>query len=376
MDGIVFDFATSADLDAIAQLASASLLKTEAPSKTGFLVSKYTRADYEIYLRDQLDEKKRHRNRKTTWLLVAKSSDGFLGFMLAFLGDYATKLPGSEGLRFANRESAHTILDMLGKHVPFVIIKQICIDPKHRKAGIGRDFYNYFYSELCPEQVTHSFAAIVADPENSPSEEFHKVMGFARTLQSRSRQCGSAATYLNFIWHRPVKPHFVSTNSHRTLDREISSIRDGRNEAQKLYLHEDNLNWRKNSFLIVLLFAQIAAESAIINRWVSNPSLPAFYLTLTAIAGTIGMLSVWLCSDMIKSGRLFMASHKATTKILEAQLAIKDPGYLAPVWVVPTVSKSVTIIGMLTTIAKTISIIVALGPIFFYAILKMAQWAS
>ncbi|MBI4724613.1 MAG: GNAT family N-acetyltransferase [Rhodomicrobium sp.] len=313
MGDISFNFATSFDLEEILNIASKSSLNNEQPAGTGFLISQYTLDDYNEFLLDQENEKENDKNKKTIWLMAAKTRDGMcVGFLLAYLGVYATGKRRNGKPRVADGDTSLIVFDMLGKHVPFVIIKQLCIEPEYRRKGIGKAFYNFFYTEICPDRLSHSFAAIVAAPRNNASEAFHKAMGFTRTLQSCSKQSRDEATYSNFIWHKPVNPYIVTSNILEHKDRNVDVIRDSHNKAQELYLHEDNLNWKKKSFRSLLLFAQIAAEWSIILRWISDVQFSWFYLVSILIAGGVGFAAVWLCVEMINSGRMFMANHKAT----------------------------------------------------------------
>jgi L-amino acid N-acyltransferase YncA len=56
----------------------------------------------------------------------------------------------------------------------FVIIKQICIDPKQHHKGYGTLLYSFLMNKV----KQNIFAAIVLQPINQVSINFHKKMGF------------------------------------------------------------------------------------------------------------------------------------------------------------------------------------------------------
>lgn len=63
---------------------------------------------------------------------------------------------------------------------PFVILKQICIGKTKLKKGYGRKLYEYLFQQT---KQTPVLAAIVLDPYNAVSIEFHEKLGFNKLFE-------------------------------------------------------------------------------------------------------------------------------------------------------------------------------------------------
>jgi len=361
MCDITIERATKKDIDQIMRIAEESRLGEMQNNELGFLVSAYDRNVYA----DFISESQKHRSgARHVWLLVAKDIVGdCVGFLLAYDSDFIKSKRTSGAGVFGSMDSSFTISNMLGSLVPFVVIKQVAVTQSQRRQGVGRRLYENFFDAECPEGIGNAFAAIVVDPENAVSEGFHASLGFLSTLQSSSRQIGNSRIFTNQVWHRPTKPNISKFRVNDKNQISADNLNANLENAYTLYMHEDDLNWKKMSFMVILLFAQIAAywaiaESAFNNKESIESSL-LFYADCSAVVvlAAVGFLSINMLIKMIDSGRVFMATHKGNAKIMEAQLRMRNPNYIPIIWGVPAVSNTVRFLKYLPRWALFISVI-------------------
>jgi ribosomal protein S18 acetylase RimI-like enzyme len=147
--------ATSSDLGHIHHLAEAHALNREdIRHATGFLVSTYSLSDYE------------HLLAQAEYFYVAESDSRIVGFIVAYsekfvVGDFPT-----------TRLEAYT-----GPH--FIVIKQVCVDTREARRGTGSKLYRHLMNETLSSPLV---AAIVLQPENRVSINFHRKLGFRQLL--------------------------------------------------------------------------------------------------------------------------------------------------------------------------------------------------
>ncbi|CAJ1938985.1 unnamed protein product [Cylindrotheca closterium] len=152
----------ASDLEQLAQSVSLKNLNKSNHVKDGFLVSGFEAKEYSKFSRD------------AEHFLVLHVRGELVGFLLAY---------GSEKITQGEELNMHIKTTMCDK---FVLIKQICISPhhKHRRKGYASILYKELYA-----RTTHYYeheggltraiyAAIVKEPANPASLEFHTKMGF------------------------------------------------------------------------------------------------------------------------------------------------------------------------------------------------------
>ena len=93
-----------------------------------------------------------------------------------------------------------------------------------------------------------------------------------------------------------------------------------KNTAISLYNHEDNLNWTKFGMLISFMMALFAAFSFIWEK--GNETI---YLIMGVTIIIFGFLINYIFSEKIKSGLMFMQSHKEKAKHFEGKLYWLNP---------------------------------------------------
>ena len=143
-------------LSEIADLARANRLDSlneETAAECGFLVSGYDLADYKDFL-----EQAGH-------FYVMVDGNIVLGFVLGFASRNIT----------ANEWVGTQLRTRLGRD--FVLIKQVCIAADQTSRGFATQLYDHLIREAPDRPIV---GAIVADPPNRRSTQFHKKLGFRK----------------------------------------------------------------------------------------------------------------------------------------------------------------------------------------------------
>lgn len=157
----------------IAHLAETNKLKVMPPDvapELGFLVSEFRESDY------------RHFLTHAEYFYVLLDNEAVVGFLLAYSRQH---IPPDDllGSLLKDRYSE-----------PFVVIKQICIAAGSISRGLATGLYEHLLSQApdCP-----LFAAVVLDPPNVRSINFHEKMGFEKVLEVKPRD-----GMLRGVWRR------------------------------------------------------------------------------------------------------------------------------------------------------------------------------
>jgi predicted GNAT superfamily acetyltransferase len=124
---------------------------SESLSREGFLVSDFTRDQYEGLVR------------QSDHAFVAASEHDVVGFLLGYRGDQA---------RLFDDYVATTLAPELAS---FVVAKQIAVDPANTNRGVGRRLYRFLMARLGGRSL---IAATVDDPPNNRSRALHRGLGF------------------------------------------------------------------------------------------------------------------------------------------------------------------------------------------------------
>ncbi len=304
--------ARNTDLNAVEAIAKTLTLK-DGEERDSFLVSNFSRAEYERFLKD----------RDVTFLVATGSGDVPCAFLIAYGCAYSKKLPEDR--------SEAVILAAVAPECDFVVIKQVGVHPDARGTGIARRLYQRLFS-MRPSEF--AFAAIVEQPvENVGSKEFHKKLGFTPVLQSSPTNDNYGDAIINTIWMRQLRPpvHLPPGGEPLAPDAWLENLE----HARELYTHEDQLNWTKLSLLITVLFALLTAAWFLLNE-----DTTLVVLASRTVLVALGFFALIAVRAKLKSGAQFMASHKTAARLLEGALAMRYEGFVAPLWHVPLKSST------------------------------------
>lgn len=264
------------DAHAITELAAENAianLDTPQMKHKGFLVSNYSKEQYETFI---------HENEL---FYVLEDSGKIQGFLLAF-HDY--------DLNYDN-----LVNKRIRKHAKnnFVVIKQICIRREVRKQGYGRMLYEYLMSSVDKD----IFLAVVLEPYNEASVHFHDKLGFKQVFTVHAEDQMKRGIY---YWNNP---HNVSH-----YDKEI--IIDQYEHAVNLYKHEDSLNWSKINHLFYITGGLFGIISLLANVIKDINELFYIFLLVTSI---LGIVSTLMFQVTINNGVEYLQRRKITVVDIE-----------------------------------------------------------
>jgi len=177
-----------ADLDEVLRLAEAAQLRPGTDTQRGFLVSALPRETYAA----ALSYAELRKDAEHVVFLAAESHGKLVGFLFGYNDVYANKNSGGQ----SEKDIASFCSDS------YYVLKQIASDYDARKRGIGRALVSHFLNDI---RCAYVFSAIVVEPPNPTSSDFHKKMGFVPVFQSISRN-SNGQTYPNQVWRRPWGP--------------------------------------------------------------------------------------------------------------------------------------------------------------------------
>lgn len=285
--------AKSKDVDAIYMISLENTLKKEdkalSPSENGFLVSGFTKEEYmnmiAHYHHFYVVEEK---NKVVAFLFGYESCDV----------DYNLRV---------NQE--------IKKHAngTFFIIKQICVKKGVNKRGYGSYLYEYVIDKL----RMPIYAAIVAEPYNEASIQFHLKHEFRRVFSITPEDGMLRYIYCN--------AQFTGVNdyNHSMLEQQYEMAID-------LYLHEDSLNWAKLNNLFYISGGLVAVISILASLAAEN------LIYSIMVVSFLGIIAASLFSVAIGSGVTYMNQRKETVMEIE-KLLIQNKGTNV---VLPRIGKS------------------------------------
>jgi predicted GNAT superfamily acetyltransferase len=329
--------ATEHDSDEIVRISRA-LQYAPGQQNDSFLMSDLTGHDYEDLARDA-----------DVIFLVAEDGGRIVGFIFAYNEKYAAR---------QHAISDKAIFSLLGRRARFHVVKQIAIDPTRKRAGMGRELYRQLWSRLKGDFVEHShdtsqsarahvFTAIVTDPRNVASEQFHRKIGYAPILESSTQNKKTKDTYPNKIWYRSIHGNLLEEilppETQQAQVQALEFLIKNLEHSTQLYLHEDNLNWKKITIMTTLLFVLIASAWVVVYSNISGRAPGAVKIEL-AMLSAIGVFGILASLMMIRSGVEFMAKHKQAARLVEARIKMIDPQFFPVVWNVATESLTIRII--------------------------------
>ncbi|MEV8309523.1 GNAT family N-acetyltransferase, partial [Streptomyces flavidovirens] len=261
-----------ADVVALAESRRLDPSDPAAANRDGFLVSDYTLDDY----------RGRLTNAEHFW--VAVQGTEVLGFLLAYSDE---RLEPEEWLN-------HRIKTALGS---FLVIKQICVSRSATRQGTASRLYHHVLEQWPTSPV---IAAVVSEPYNQASSQFHHKLGFeelTRLTPPNGRQ------RIVWVWRKP-----------REAMLQVQYA-----VAVDLYKHEDTTNWHKlnNFFYITAAMAAAVAvalgKDGVESKEVARP--------LALIITVIGFGCSVSFSQMLRFGRRYLLARKNAVMELEEHMA-------------------------------------------------------
>lgn len=269
------------DLPALHALAEEWLLeKQEKPEESGFLVSNFTLEQYQKYLET------------AEYFFLAEIDNQIAGFVLAYSKEKIT---------------AGEIVNSVLKQVvveDFVLIKQICVSKKHPSAAVP--LYEYLFAKA---NIDFILTAIVDDPLNIRSINFHKNMGFEFFTNILPPEDYDGRVRMRSIWIRKRGKgtiHPTLRIALQDLNSKIENLLVKQCYSKDLYMHEDNLNWTKLGMLVSFMMALSTGFVFILREPVGwTNALVSFLLII------IGYMIVLLFKSKIRSGIIYMQNHKS-----------------------------------------------------------------
>lgn len=340
--------AENSDLSSITKIAESLVLDSDRSQ--GFLVSNYKIDTYQYYFghtginEDQVEK---------VIFLVAEcyETHAVKGFLIAY---HSSFIEGNS--HFANDSTERRIFNRFGDAREFYVIKQVGVSRDSVGSGLGTKIYTSFFSHL--SAVTRNngevdyhpaafdvFAAVMREPDNEKSSNFHRKFGFAPVIAYGDKL--GEGNYQREVLHTTAQGALQYIKD-RSGDKSIENIAEvSLQHANDLYLHEDNLNWTKLNYLTqyfaMLFIAQFIFPSLAsdMNSNFKTPLLLGGHVFIT------GMM-VYLVFSFVKkleSGSIFMARYKRSVLIAESKMKLAYPNFTPSVLSVPRLSKTVKMLN-------------------------------
>jgi predicted GNAT superfamily acetyltransferase len=291
--------AKESDVDTIVKLSDINTIKNVQNSSNGFLVSGYQKEKYIAYIDD------------AQYFYVATIDEKIVGVLLAF--DDSVIKPD---------EQVNNIIKY-SLNEEFVLLKQIFVNPEYKNKGIASKLYKHFYKMI--DDKLYIACAIVNEPVNYASIKFHEKEGFAYLLDVLPQADFDGVIRKRTIWIKKPKSQVEEVRLKiNSVDKsEIKNILlSNLQNTTALYTHEDNLNWTKLGMLVTFVFALSAGFSHYYEKNDPTSTLLAFLVLL------LGFGITYLFGQKIKSGLMYMNSHKENVKRIENRLQSICPNYV------------------------------------------------
>lgn len=277
---------------------SLSRLSKKSAENTGFLVSDFSKNEYEKFIKT------------ADYFFVAQKDDEVLGFVLAYSS------------RMIKKNEWLNMLIKARHPEDFVLIKQICVKRELAGKGVADILYRYLFKEAAGEAF---YTAIVLDPPNPRSFAFHEKHGFKKVMEERPPD-----GMLRGVWRREkLKERKISNpsskNDVKNESYDLSILIEQYKTAVDLYKHEDTLNWHK----LNNLFYVSAGLWAVIGFLFLGKEFPEFLIsskvTLIIIVCIIGLIKCTAFGIAIWSGVSYMYRRKCSMAAIE-KLLMKHGG--------------------------------------------------
>ncbi|MEA3588338.1 hypothetical protein J6I75_08240 [Pseudidiomarina sp. 1APP75-27a] len=270
------------DVPALHALAESWLLKNlPRPEDTGFLISNFSQDKYHAYI-DSAE-----------YFWVAEEDGKLGGFLLAYTSD---SIQPDEVVNSCLR---YSVVE------PFTLIKQICATGEVR--GATRALYQKLFAEMSTDLA---LAAVVNEPLNTRSIEFHRKTGFHHLVDLQPPPDYDAVVRTRSIWYfskasQQPQMRMAQCDKHELVQHLIEKQQG----ITALYTHEDNLNWTKLGMLVTFMTAFMTAFAFLIER----PQTPTNTWTAVMLIA-FGYVINFLFYTKLKSGLTFFDRHKKTLR--------------------------------------------------------------
>ncbi len=261
-----------ADVAALAESRRLDESDPAAAGRDGFLVSDYTLDDYRGRLADA----------EHFW--VAVKGGEVVGFLLAYSDE---RLEPEEWLN-------HRIKTALGS---FLVIKQVCVSRGAARQGVASRLYHHVLEQWLASPV---IAAVVSEPHNHASSQFHRKLGFEE-LTHLTPPDGRQRTV--WVWRKPREAMLQCQYA----------------VAVDLYKHEDTTNWHKLNNFFYITAGMAAAVAVSLGKDGAESKEVARSLAL--IIAVIGFGCSVAFSQMLRFGRRYLLARKNAVIDLEEYMA-------------------------------------------------------
>lgn len=305
----------------LAQARSLDAVDSTVASQEGFLVSGYTEDVYQARLAD------------AEHFYVAVKGADVLGFLLAYSDE---RIEPDEWLN-------HRIKTTLGS---FLVIKQICVARAAARQGIASQLYHHVMEQWTSHPV---IAAVVSEPPNEASAQFHRKLGFVELTRMRPPD---GRLRVVWVWRKP---------------RE-SMLQTQYGIAVDLYKHEDLINWNKlNNFLYITAGLAATLAFTLGKEGVRSEGVAR---AVAVIITLIGFVSAVAFAIMLRFGRRYLQARKSAVVDLEEHMAwhgghrivgrqVAEPGmawlHSSPTGLVMVVLPSLVSVGWLAMLGVLIA---------------------
>lgn len=180
----------------------------------------------------------------------------------------------------------------------YIVLKQVCIKRKAQKQGYGRRLYEHLMSVVEKD----IYLAVVLDPPNQASLQFHHKLGFKKIFEVYAEDQRKRGI---FFWNHPT--------TETQYDKEI--LLEQYKLAVDLYKHEDLLNWSKINHLLYVSGGLIGFISLLANVISIDTALFKYWLCFLAV---FGILSAILFQININSGINYLQKRKKAVVNIES----------------------------------------------------------
>ncbi|CAB0150629.1 hypothetical protein PSI9734_01072 [Pseudidiomarina piscicola] len=274
--------ATHDDVPALHALAESWLLKNlPAPEDTGFLISNFSQDKYHAYI-DSAE-----------YFWVAEEDGQLGGFLLAY---HSESIQPDE---IVNSCLRYSVVE------PFTLIKQICASGKVR--GATRALYEKLFAEMSTDLA---LAAVVNEPLNTRSIEFHRKVGFHFLWDLKPPADYDGEIRTRSIWYVNKSKKLPQTRMAQCDKNDLlQQLIEKQHGITALYTHEDNLNWTKLGMLVTFMTAFMTAFAFLVER----PQTPTNTWTAVMLI-TFGYVINFIFYTKLKSGLKFFEHHKKTLR--------------------------------------------------------------
>jgi GNAT superfamily N-acetyltransferase len=349
------------------------LLSRCVKSANGFLVSEFSTADYQYFY--EVSTKRDFEKGIIIFLVALDENDQVTGFVIGYDLNYILQTD-----KLINQPTSESrIVHRFGNSHHFFVIKQIGVHPELANQGIGRQLYSnvmeraIFYKNtfllgnsnisangfniqkdtIIQTGVTDIFIAVMIKPLNRASIEFHEKMGFGTVDTNAGHD--SQNQWGRIIVHATAE-HALSSNYAR--DRQ-GAILSSLSHASSLYMHEDNLNWTKLSYLSQYMALLVAAQFfiATFSGIAQNKLHFLVYFVTIVILGIVGIYLAASFRTKLESGLRFMATHKRSALLAESKLNHIGRHFYPTIASVPRQSTTVLLMKLSRDLFIIISIV-------------------